>query len=316
MPFLTVPSHFYGLSFHLCTTFVVICFLLHFPSKACPHFVFLPRSTTFLVELIILDLSVLIIFDEKYQLRSSSSCNVLHPLNTSALLGSNIPLSISFSNTSSLCSSLNIRQHRVLPPLVWLLIWRVRAAYVCKQPRLMAHIDTMVYEVMGTAMNLQRKASTQIRSDEWSRTRTSSPLSISLPDSLHKSFSLQIIQSGPCGCLFQLGVGHAWPHIQQPPWAYKRHETSQSNIRSRFLYGFIIPTSFHETNVSPILHHPATVVTTNQVDVINRCRYWTKPEAKDRCSPLARMKMEGSSSAKTNSRWKVLNPGMWFRMVR
>ena len=58
--------------------------------------------------LFILDLITRIIFGEEYRSLSSSLCSFLHSPVTSSLLGPNVPLSTLFSNTLSLCSSLNV----------------------------------------------------------------------------------------------------------------------------------------------------------------------------------------------------------------
>jgi hypothetical protein len=59
--------------------------------------------------LILLDLIFLTILGEEYKSRSSLLHNFLHSPVTSSLFGRNIFLSTLFSNTLSLCSSLNVR---------------------------------------------------------------------------------------------------------------------------------------------------------------------------------------------------------------
>jgi hypothetical protein len=61
--------------------------------------------------LILLDLIILILLDEEYKLCSSSLCSFLHPPVTPSLFGPNIIHSTLFSNTVSLCSSLNARDY-------------------------------------------------------------------------------------------------------------------------------------------------------------------------------------------------------------
>jgi hypothetical protein len=76
-----------------------------FPTNILYAFLFSLIHTTCPTHLILLDLIILITLGEEYKLWSS----FLQPPVTSSLFGLNILLSTLFSNTLSLCSSLNVR---------------------------------------------------------------------------------------------------------------------------------------------------------------------------------------------------------------
>jgi hypothetical protein len=80
-----------------------------FPTKSYMHFSTLFMRATFPAHLIFLDLIILIMLRKDYKLWSSSLCTYLQPPVTSSLFGPNILLNTLFSNTLSLCSSLNAR---------------------------------------------------------------------------------------------------------------------------------------------------------------------------------------------------------------
>jgi hypothetical protein len=89
--------------------FQVVFFLRAFPPKPCTRFSPLPCVPHTPALFILLDLICLRISGDEYKLWSSPLCNFLHSPVTSSLLGPNIPLNTVFSNTLSLCSSLNVR---------------------------------------------------------------------------------------------------------------------------------------------------------------------------------------------------------------
>jgi hypothetical protein len=83
-------------------------FPLGFPTKTLYTFLSSSMRATWPAHLILLDLIFLMIFGYEYKLWISSLCNFLYSV-TSSLWGPNIVHRTLFSNTLSLCASLNVR---------------------------------------------------------------------------------------------------------------------------------------------------------------------------------------------------------------
>jgi hypothetical protein len=82
-----------------------------FPTNKLYEFLFSPIRATCPANLIFLGLIIPILISEEYKSRSSSLCSFLYSPVASSLFGPNILLSTLFSNTLSLCCSLNVRDH-------------------------------------------------------------------------------------------------------------------------------------------------------------------------------------------------------------
>src|SRR5215475_7591411 len=81
---------------------------LRFPHQHPVHPSLLPHTRHMPAHLTLLDLTTCTILGEEYRSFSSSLCKFLHSPITSSLLGPNTLLNTLFSNTLSLCSSLNV----------------------------------------------------------------------------------------------------------------------------------------------------------------------------------------------------------------
>jgi hypothetical protein len=97
------------LSNHLCLGLPSGLFPSGFPTKNLYTFLFSPIHATYTAHTILLDLIIRIILGKEYKLCSSSLCSFPHLPVTASLFGPNILFSNLFSNTLSLCSSLNVR---------------------------------------------------------------------------------------------------------------------------------------------------------------------------------------------------------------
>jgi hypothetical protein len=100
------------LSTHLCLGLPSGNYPSGFPTDILYAFLFSTICGTCPTHVILLHLNILITFVKEYKLRSSSLCSFLQSPVTSSLFGPNILLSTLCSNTLSLCSSLNVRDHR------------------------------------------------------------------------------------------------------------------------------------------------------------------------------------------------------------
>ena len=99
------------LSSHLCLGIPSGLLPSGFPNKTLFTPLLSPILATWAAHLTLLDFITRTILGEEYRSLSSSLCTFLYSLVTSSHLGSNILLNTLFSNTISLRSSLNVRDH-------------------------------------------------------------------------------------------------------------------------------------------------------------------------------------------------------------
>ena len=110
-PYTTSRKSILILSSHLRLGLSSGIFPSRFPTKTLYAPLFSPIRATCPAQPNLLDFITRTIFDEEYRYWSSSLCSFLQSSVTATLLGQNILLSILFSNTLSLRSSLNVSDH-------------------------------------------------------------------------------------------------------------------------------------------------------------------------------------------------------------
>jgi hypothetical protein len=112
-PVYTTPSFSVStiliLSYHLCLDLLTGLFPSSFPIKILYAFFFDPMRATCAFHDILLDLIILITFDEDHTLRRCSLCSFLQPPKLSPFFASNILFRTLLPNAFRLCSSLNVR---------------------------------------------------------------------------------------------------------------------------------------------------------------------------------------------------------------